>query len=179
MASTTQSPFGRALFLARQIQDRTADTSELTRVVSSLEAQEQRKLIFRVQREVLFEATSRLPALFAVCRAAKSEEGKNALGLAYATAAVYKAVHEGGMSLEDMLAVGLARVNTFQTKEGKTVSRVEPRISREILQSATRQLRQRGRRAAAEILENYLLQGERRRLEAQARRRAAEAKPEG
>jgi len=175
------SAFGRAIYLARQIEDRNADTSELTHVVSQLEDKEKKSLVFRIQREVLFEGTCRLPVLFAVCKAAKlkADNGtRDMLGVAYASAAVYKALHEGGMSLEDMLAVGLATVNTFQTKEGKTVSRVEPRVSRETLQSATRQLRRRGKRAAAEILENYLLQGERRRAEARARREAKAGTPE-
>lgn len=175
------SAFGRAVYLARQVEDRDQDTSELSAVVAGLEDGEKKNLVFRVQREVLLEAKVRLPALFVVCKAAKvtGPDGKvrDMLGVAYATAAVYKAMHEGGMSLEDMLAVGLATVTTFQTKEGRTVTRTEPRISRETLQQASRQLRKRNKRAAAEILENYLLGVERRRAEAQARRKAKTAEP--
>lgn len=170
------SAFGQALYLARQIEDRAQDTSDLATAIAGLEDKEKKNLVFRVQREVIIENKARLPALFAVCKAAevRDDEGKlrNMLGVAHASAAVYKALHGGSMSLEDMLAVGLATVSTFQTKEGKTVSRTEPKIKRESLQQAARQLRKRGKRAAAEILENYLLGVERRRVETQARREA-------
>lgn len=174
------SAFGRALYLARQVETREDDTTELERIVSEL-GELARNLVFRLQAEVL-EGRTRLPALFAVARAAKltGDDGRvrNMAGVAYATAAVYNALHRGGMSVEDMIFVGLAEPITFKGQDGKLISKMSYKIGRDALAHAAPKLRQRGRHAAAETLENYLQGVERKRVLAKARREAAGANAE-
>lgn len=156
-----QSSFGRALYLARQIEDRDADTTQLKAAMAQLDENGRRNLIFRLVGEVL-EGRTKVPGLFAAARAAKM------ITVAYNTAAVYNAARRGGLSLQDLVRVGLAEPITWTDRDGKTQSRIVYRVGREALRAAALELRKQYKRTAAEILENHLLQAEKRLIVRQA-----------
>jgi hypothetical protein len=144
------SPFGRALFVARQITARQAQEEQpelfasLQEAIDQLDGDSRRNLVFRLQGETM-EDKCRVAGLYATARMCKM------LSVAAATAAV-KAT---GLTFASLLDLGLVEIRVRNNKPYTVY-----RFGHENLAKAASQLRRSGNTFAAERLEKYLSQGE-------------------
>lgn len=104
------SDFGHALYLARRIASKDDDTAELKEVIGRLGDNDRKKIVFRIQGEVL-EDKAKVPGIFAVAYAAKMPP------VAHYTAAVKRAMRDGGLTLDDLRELGLAEITTSPDKK--------------------------------------------------------------
>lgn len=166
------SPFMEALQIARQIntrrprEDQPQEFEQLQTVLGKLDKDAQSNLVFRLVKEVL-EDKAPIQGLFPVARKA------GMVGVAFNTAALRKAILQGGLSLSDMQEVGLAEIKLNRDNKPYIVYR----IGHQSLAEAAPKLRESGKLDAARILEEHLRSSERSMLLAKAARDAQKTNP--
>lgn len=168
VAPTTHSeptPFGNALYLARKISSREDDTTALSSAMNRIDDDGKKKLVFRLQKEVL-EGKAEVSGIFAAARIAKM------MSVAHFTAATRKAMQIGGLTLDNLRELGLAKLGVSQDKKTPYIRYT---LSYETLKEAVATLRTNGNFKAAEALERPLLEIQKRRMLQAAVREAEEA----
>ncbi len=164
----TPSPFGAALRAARAITSRRPhegqpqELAELREALSKLDEGACRNLVFRLVKEVL-EDRARIQALFPVAREARM------MGVAFNTAAISRALREGGLTLSDLRLVGLAEIKIGKANKPYVVYHV----GLETVKSAAEKLRRAGKKGAAAILSEHLRRYDRNRQLAAAAKAAS------
>jgi len=159
---TKPSPFGQALYSARQLTTRRPEEEQpevlttLSKAMAQLDENDKRKLVFRLQKEYL-EDKCQASGLFAAAREAKMR--------AVAVSAV--AVKRTGLTFSGLLEVGIAKIVLGKDNKPHT----SYSTGAENLAAAAKILRRQGKIAPAQVLEAYLSRNERER----ALREAAKA----
>ncbi|MFA5767489.1 MAG: hypothetical protein WC919_06190 [Candidatus Paceibacterota bacterium] len=160
------SPFILALQAARTItsrnprQDQPEELTKLEEQLKKLEEGQVRKIVFRIQKEVLEEET-KIQALFTVCRHARM------IGVAYNTSTLMRAIREGDLLFQDLQDAGLAELKKDEkTKNVYTFYHA----GSEKLRAGAEFLRQHGKVAAADIIAEHLRRSGRERAKAVAMR---------
>ncbi|MBI2626234.1 MAG: hypothetical protein HYW69_01415 [Candidatus Nealsonbacteria bacterium] len=165
------TPFGSALWNARQITTRRPDQEQveiftaLQKAVSQLDEDGKRNLVFRLQKEVMEDKGCGIPGLFTVCRMARM------LAVAASTAAV----RQTGLTFGGLQAAGLAEAKPG--RDGKDAY-VVYKFGALNLVEAAKKLRRNSNVTAAKVLEEHISRGERNRALREAQKAQAPAEAE-
>ena len=139
-------------------QDQPEELAKLEEQLKKLEEGQVRKIVFRIQKEVLEEET-KIQALFTVCRHARM------IGVAYNTSTLMRAIREGDLLFQDLQDAGLAELKIDdKTKNVYTLYHA----GSEKLRAGAEFLRQHGKTAAADIIAEHLRRSDRERAKAMA-----------